>query len=72
MVFRAPAVSGISPARWNTVKWAVAENRLAWMSSRKPFMSARAITMANTPRAMPQRAKRTITRTKAPFLRVFR
>jgi len=50
----------------------VAENRLAWISSMRPLAMARATTMAKTPRAMPQRANLTITRTKAPFLRVCR
>ena len=72
MVLRAPSVSGRSPARWKTVKWAVALKRVAWISSRKPFMTARVTTMAKTPRAMPQRAKRTMTLTKAPFRRVCR
>ena len=72
MILRVFAVSGISPARLNTVKWAVALNSVAWISSRKPFMTARVTTMAKTPRAVPPRAKRTMIRTKAPLRWVFR
>ncbi|OIQ64671.1 hypothetical protein GALL_537780 [mine drainage metagenome] len=72
MVLRVPAVSGMSPVRWNTVKWAVALNSVASISSRKPVMTARVTTMAKTPRAVPPRAKRTMMWTKAPFRWVFR
>ena len=53
-------------------KWAVALKSVAWISSRKPFMTARVTTMAKTPRAVPPRAKRTMVRTKAPLRWVFR
>ncbi|OQA30886.1 MAG: hypothetical protein BWY56_02440 [Acidobacteria bacterium ADurb.Bin340] len=69
---RAASVSTKSPVRLDTVKWAVAEKRLAWISSWKPFITASVITMAKTPRAVPARAKATITFTKAPLRRVFR
>lgn len=67
IALRVASVSGMSPARWATVKWAVALKRFFWISSRNPFIRAIVTTMAKTPRAMPPVAKRTITRTKAPL-----